>query len=220
MFAAVVIAVADGIALRHSTTVGERDGGITGVVGVGADGDSLARGGDVRAEGEAVDAADAVDVARTTAYIGGVRRAVHGAAMIVVGNKGSKTRFNSYDTSISFCRNGRVENDAVLNNGHVSGLNAIDLSCDAANILFAIDAGIADDDILHDARPNTAEETLIFFIGLIDTDSADGVIFSLCTCIGDCIEQCAFSDIRKTNNAEFHSRAALLAYGDNRRISR
>ena len=149
---------------------------IAGIVSIGADSDALARSGNTRREGEAMDAAGAVTVARIGAHVDGFCRAIHGAAVVVVGDKVSIAKNISYDSTAETSVDGSVEDEAVLDGGRVI---AIDMPGDATNKIITCDAGISEGDIFDGAFPDTAEETLIICIGFINSDAADGVAIAV-----------------------------------------
>ena len=119
-----------------------------------------------------MDTADTIIVARIGAHVGGFCLAIHGAAVVVVGDKVSMHMNTSHDSTAGLSIDGSVEDEAVLDGGIVI---AIDLPEDTTSISKTCDAGISEGDIFDGAFPDTAEETLIICIGFINSDAADGV---------------------------------------------
>ena len=85
------------MACGHGAAVAEGDGGVRGVVGGAVDDDALARGRDVCAEGEGVDAARTVLVLAAVGFADananggtiGVVAVDYGAATVIVGGEGA-----------------------------------------------------------------------------------------------------------------------------------
>ena len=109
-------------------------------------GDALARGGDVLAEAECVDAAGTGHVVRGTtvayAHVGGVGRVVHGAVAVVVGSEGAVVATEEGTPVGVAASDGRADDEAVLHRS--TGF----VAHESADVAKTRDAGVGEDDIL------------------------------------------------------------------------
>ena len=167
--------------------VAQGDGGVAGVVGGALIGDTLARGGDVLAEGEGVHAACAVYVVGgatvTYAHIGGVGRAaqVDDAVAVVVGGEGGASVVAPDEgTHVGVAASDvRTDDETVL----YRSSNII--AHESADVLVTRKAGIGKDDVLDGGAGNSAEKCHVFVRvgvsgwGFVNADAVDGMVLAV-----------------------------------------
>ena len=145
MVAAIIIVV--GYLLGYGLAIAQSDGCITGVVGIGADFHALAACRDICRQSERVDAAGAVAVARTCAYIGGL--VIDGTVVIVVGAKCTCVIANN-SSSIRTASDNSIGEDDILHGAAATNMakkpmiiGATLIDADAAdNLTVAIKSAI------------------------------------------------------------------------------